>query len=126
LASGILDFGQGKAANFSVSTQMFPHQRVFAIGNEGSLSLDLPFNMPPDLPAIINVTLGNGQRRLETEPADQYLLEFEAFAQAISHKAPAPIPIEDAVANMAVLDALFKSAESGAWETVEPLDRLKA
>jgi predicted dehydrogenase len=124
LASGILDFGQGKAANFSVSTQMFPHQRIFAIGSGGSLSLELPFNMYPDIPAFIIVTLGIGQRRVETEPADQYLLEFEAFAQAVLHKVPGPIPVRDAVANMAVLDALYKSAESGAWETVEQLDCL--
>jgi predicted dehydrogenase len=30
----------------------------------------------------------------------------------------APIPIHDAVANMAVLDALYASAASGAWEKV--------
>jgi predicted dehydrogenase len=126
LASGILDFGQGKTANFSVSTQMFPHQRVFAIGSAGSLSLELPFNMYPDVPAFVTVTLGIGQRRVETESANQYLLEFEAFARAVLHKAPGPIPVGDAVANMAVLDALYKSAESGAWGAGEPLGRRMA
>jgi hypothetical protein len=28
-----------------------------------------------------------------------------------------PVPLKDAVLNMAVIDALFRSAQSGRWET---------
>jgi hypothetical protein len=28
-----------------------------------------------------------------------------------------PVPLEDAIRNMAVIDALVKSADSGRWET---------
>jgi hypothetical protein len=28
-----------------------------------------------------------------------------------------PVPLEDAVQNMAVIEAVFRSAESGKWET---------
>jgi predicted dehydrogenase len=118
LVSGILDFGEGKTATFSVSTQMYPYQRVTAIGTEGSLSIEIPFNMYPDVSGKITVSTGVGQRLIETEVADQYLLEFNAFAQSIIQKAEMPTPVSDAIANMAVLDALFKSAETGNWETV--------
>jgi predicted dehydrogenase len=43
-------------------------------------------------------------------------VEAEAFARSILEKKPAPIPLEDAVQNMAVIDALFRSAKSGSWE----------
>jgi len=55
---------------------------------------------------------------VETEIADQYLLEFDAFARAIVEGSEVPTPVEDAIANMAVLDALVASAASGKWEKV--------
>jgi predicted dehydrogenase len=119
-ASGILDFGGGRTATFSVSTQMHPYQRVTAIGAKGSLSLEIPFNMYSDVPAKLTVSGGLGQRVIKTPAVDQYLLEFNAFAEAVMQKTEAPAPVSDAIANMAVLDALFKSAETGSWEAVQP------
>jgi predicted dehydrogenase len=55
---------------------------------------------------------------VQTEIVDQYLLEFDSFAQALIEKADVPTPIQDAVNNMAVIDALFASASSGKWEAV--------
>jgi predicted dehydrogenase len=117
--SAILDFGEGKTAAFSVSTQVFPYQRITAIGTGGSLSIETPFNMPSDIPGHITVDVGAGKKLIETGIADQYLLEFNAFAEALIRKAEVPVPVSDAVANMAVLDALFASAGSGTWEPVK-------
>jgi predicted dehydrogenase len=75
-----------------------------------------------DVPGRLHINTGIGERTIETEIADQYLLEFDAFAGAVADKrTEAPTPVSDAVANMAVLDALFASAESGKWETVKPV-----
>jgi predicted dehydrogenase len=49
---------------------------------------------------------------------DQYTLEGDAFARAVLDKTPPPVPLEDALANMLAIDAVFRSAESGKWETV--------
>jgi predicted dehydrogenase len=119
LVSALLDFGGGKTAAFTLSTQIFPYQRVTAIGTGGSLSIEVPFNMYADIPGRVTVSVGFGQRLIETEIADQYLLEFDAFAESLIQRVEVPIPVSDAVANMAVLDALFASAESGAWEPVK-------
>jgi predicted dehydrogenase len=118
LCSAILDYGKGRASTFTVSTQMFPYQRVSAFGTNGSLSVEIPFNMPGDIPGKLTVITGITKRVVETEIADQYLLEFDAFAQSLIEKTEAPSPVSDAVANMAVLDAIFASAASGKWETV--------
>lgn len=118
LSTGILDFGGGRRSTFTVGTQSFPHQRVEALGTGGSLAIEIPFNMFGDVPARIQVANDVGRRTVETEIADQYLLEFDAFAQAILEESPVPTPIEDAIANMAVLDALAASAASGSWEAV--------
>lgn len=116
--SAILDFGGGRTAVFTAGTQIFPCQRITAAGTGGSLSIEVPFNMYSDVPGHIIVNVGTGQRLIETEIADQYLLEFNAFAESLIRKTAVPTPASDAVANMAVLDALFASAESGAWEPV--------
>lgn len=118
LSTGILDYGNGRRSTFTVGTQLFSVQRVDAFGTDGTLSVEVPFNMFGDVPGRVHVANGVGRRTVETEIADQYLLEFDAFAQAVLDGAPAPTPVSDAVANMAVLDALAASAASGAWEPV--------
>ena len=77
-----------------------------------------------DVPSRLHVTTGIGKRTIKTEVADQYLLEFDAFAKAVADKqTEAPTPVSDAAANMAVLDDLFASAESGKWEAVKPVPK---
>jgi predicted dehydrogenase len=118
-ASAILDFGDGRVSTFTVGTQLFPWQRVRATGTAGTLAVEVPFNMYGDHPGFVHVNTGVGQRTIQTEIADQYLLEFDAFALAVAEKhSEAPVPIHDAIANMAVLDALYASAVSGVWEKV--------
>jgi predicted dehydrogenase len=116
--SAILDYGEGRTSTFTVGTQIYPYQRVTAYGTEGALSVEVPFNMYGDIPGRITVNTGVGERIIETEIADQYLQEFDTLAQAIIEKTGAPTPMSDAVTNMAVLDALFASQKSGAWEPV--------
>jgi predicted dehydrogenase len=82
------------------------------------LEVAIPFNMPADVPARITVQNSVATRVVELGPANQYQLLFESFAQAVREGTAVPTPLKDAVANMKVLDALFKSAHSGQWETV--------
>jgi predicted dehydrogenase len=117
LASAILDFG-GARCVFTVGTQSWPAQQVDAYGASGSLTIEVPFNTFPDVPARLTVRVGIGLRTVETGPVDQYLLEFEAFARAVREGTEVPTPPADAVANQKVLDALFRSESSGGWESV--------
>jgi predicted dehydrogenase len=45
-------------------------------------------------------------------------LQGDAFSKAVLEDTEVPVPIEDAIKNMAVIDAIFKSASSNQWETV--------
>ncbi|GAB1483441.1 Gfo/Idh/MocA family oxidoreductase [Treponema sp.] len=118
LGTGILDFGAGRRSSFTISTQLFSMQRVDAYGTGGSLSVEVPFNMFGDVPGRLHVRTDVSHRVVETEIVDQYLLEFDAFAQSILDKTEVPTPISDAIANMAVLDALAASAKAGTWVDV--------
>jgi len=122
LSSGVLDFGAagaGLRACFTVATQAFPIQRVDIVGEGGIISVPLSFNAYNDVPQAIEVTTSLGTRRVETGSVDQYGAMFAAVSKAIRSGGPAPTPIEDGIANMAAMDALFRSERSGGWEAVK-------
>jgi predicted dehydrogenase len=121
LASAILEFPGGRCVTFSVATQLSAHQRVTIVGDAGRIEVMIPFNAPPDRPTEIVIDTGadlfGGGRRVEQFPiCDQYTLQGDAFSRAIVDGAPLEFGIEDAIANMRVIDALFRSAKSGSWE----------
>ena len=117
LVSGMLDFGSARSV-FTVSTTFAPQQTVTVFGTGGSLTVNVPFNAYPDVPLPVTVETGVSTREVMCGPADQYAEMFKAFAFAVRDGGPAPTPPSDALANMKVLDALFRSAESDGWETV--------
>ncbi|HEX7041334.1 MAG TPA: Gfo/Idh/MocA family oxidoreductase [Trueperaceae bacterium] len=49
---------------------------------------------------------------------DQYRLQAEALTAAILEDRPVPLPLEDSVANLAVIEAIRASAEQGRWVEV--------
>lgn len=122
LASAILEFPGGRHLTFSAATQLSGHQRVTIVGEGGRIEIGIPFNAPPDRPTTIVVDTGadlfGGGARVEEFPVcDQYTLQGDAFSCAVLGRAPLEFEVEDAVANMRVIDALFRSAERGSWET---------
>ena len=117
LASGILDFGSARSV-FTVGTQTFSWQKVDVIGSDGELRIHLPFNAYPDAPMRLTVTNGVGERSVFTPATDQYQMMFEGFSRAIREGGAVPTPPQDAINNMKVLDALFRSEKSGGWEKV--------
>jgi predicted dehydrogenase len=59
---------------------------------------------------------GSGIRTESIPTCDQYTVQGDAFSKAIREGGQVPVPLEDAIANMAVIEAVFRSAESGRWE----------
>ncbi len=123
ITSGLLDFGAGRQLTFAVSTGVTPGQAVVVIGDKARLSLSIPFNQPPDRPQAIVVDDGKSFDASAAithtlAPSDQYQMMAEAFHRAVVGAAPLPYGLDDARANMRIIDALFASEQSGQWETV--------
>ena len=123
LASVMADFGGGRQLNFTCSTQTVPHQRVQVFGSKGKLEIIIPFNAPADTPTAITIdsaaALDGSLARREILPAvDQYTAQAETFALAVLGEKPLAWGIEDAIASMKVIDAIFASEKSGGWATV--------
>jgi predicted dehydrogenase len=114
IASGILDFGRG-TSTFTCSTQLAPYQRVNLLGTEGRVEIEIPFNAPPDRPCKIWHHLGDKIKEIEFGICDQYTIEGDLFSLAVINDTPVPTPLEDAVANMKVIEAVFESGGSGRW-----------
>lgn len=114
LASAMLDFGRG-TATFTVSTQIAPYQRVNIVGTTGRVEVEIPFNAPPDRPCKIWHQTGDNIKEIVFDIVDQYTIQGDLFSQAILNDTPVPTPIEDAVANMKVIERVFESAKTGAW-----------
>jgi len=87
-----------------------PYQRVQILGTEGRIEIEIPFNAPPNLPVKLVVYEKNGAEEMTFEPVDQYTLQGDLFSQAILTDAPVPTPLEDAINNMKVIEAIFASA----------------
>ena len=119
VTSGLLDFGGGRSATFTVSTQLHQYQRTQIVGTTGRIEVDIPVNIPNDRPSKLTVTDDGGTEVLSFGPVDQYACQADAFRDAIRSSGPAPTPLRDAIANMAAIDALFASAASDSWQSVE-------
>jgi predicted dehydrogenase len=121
LTSAILAYPSGQAM-FTCSTQLVYQQSMEIFGTHGRIEMELPYSAPLDLPTSIVIDeggKGEGNRTtIETIPAcNQYTLQGDAFSKAIREDGDVPVPIEDAIKNMAVIDAVFRSGVSGHWET---------
>ena len=123
LTSALLDFPAGQAV-FTCSTQLVPYQRIQFVGTKGRIELMVPVNAPPDREVKLVVDsgsdlFGGGAEEETFSICDQYTKQGDAFSRAILEGGEVPVPVEDAIANMAVIEALFGSARTGKWERPE-------
>lgn len=117
VTSGVLAF-EGGLATFTCSTRAEDDQRVHIYGTSGRIAIEIPFNIPPDRPTRVFVSAGGDPpvapdtETLIFDAADPYTVEAEAFATAVLDGRPVPVPPADAIANLRVIDAIFRAAES--------------
>jgi predicted dehydrogenase len=112
VTSAVLGF-EGGVATFTCSTRAEPDQRVDIYGTDGRISIEIPFNIPPDRPTQIFLTAGGdppvapATETFVFDVADPYACEADRFADAVLDATPLPVEPEDAVANLRVIEAIF-------------------
>src|ERR1700730_1660659 len=121
LTSAILDFPSGQST-FTCSTQLVPYQRSHFLGTRGRIEIEIPFNAPKDRLCRILIddgrdVFGSGIATEDFPICDQYTIQGDVFSRAVRGDAEVPVSLEDAVKNMAVIEAIFRSGDSGRWET---------
>lgn len=125
LTSAMLDFSEGQAT-FTCSTQLVPYQRMQFFGTKGRIEVEIPVNIPPKTPTRIFIDdgsdlYGKNIEEIEFAAEDQYTIQGNLFSKAILENSEQAISLEDSLANMAAIDAVFRSAKTGNWEMPESL-----
>ena len=112
--SGILDFGHG-TSTFTCSTQLVPYQRVNIFGTKGRIEIEIPFNATAEQPCRMLHQCHDKIEEIELEICNQYTIQGDLFSLAVLNDKKVPTPIEDAVANMKVLEAVVQSSDKESW-----------
>jgi predicted dehydrogenase len=123
LTSAVLDYPSAQAI-FTVGTQIVSYQRMHFFGTRGRIELEIPFNAPVDRPVRIFVDdgrdlFGGGIRVEEVPTCDQYTIQGDEFSRALREGGEVPVPLESAFQHMAIIEAIFRSVESGKCEVPE-------
>lgn len=114
VASGLMNFKQG-SASFTCGTQLAPYQRVNIVGTTGRIEIDIPFNAPADQQTRLSLFNSEGEQQVTVAACDQYTLQAESMSQSILNDTDVLTPLDDAFANMQVIDRLVESSELRAW-----------
>jgi len=128
LTSAILEFPSGTAI-FTCSMQLAAHQVMRFHCTKGFIVPEIPFNAKPGGTSRITIDdgrdlSGGGAVVEEFAACDHYTLQGDRFARAVRESGQPPVPLEDSVRNMAVIDAIVRASETGAW--VRPAEFLGA
>ena len=113
LTTAVLEFTNGHST-FTCSTRLAPYQRMIFHGTGGQIEVLIPFNAPNDRSTQVIVN----DETIEIPVCDQYEIQGTLFSQALRENKEQPIPLEDAINNMTVIDAVFRSAANGQWENL--------
>jgi predicted dehydrogenase len=128
LTSAILEFPSG-TCTFTCSMQLAGHQSMRFYGTKGFIAPEIPFNATPGGTSRITIDdgrdlSGGGAVVEEFAVCDHYTLQGDRFSKAVCEGGRPPVPLEDSLRNMAVIDAIVRSAETGGW--VRPAEFLGA
>ena len=112
MGSGILNFTNG-TASFTCSTQLISYQRVNIFGTTGRIEIEIPFNAPSSSPTKIWLHTDKGTEEIIFDAVDQYTIQGDLLSKAIIDDRDVPTDLQDAINNMIVIEAVFKSSAEG-------------
>jgi len=124
--SVIMDFGSGRHAIFNVALVGASSQTLDIVCERAYLRLPNAYVPSTTLPAQLIVDTSTDHANAnpvatEFEPLFQYEREVSNFSNAVRGEDTVFYGLNDALANAAVADAVFASAQSGTWINVQAI-----
>lgn len=117
--AGILEYEDGSSARVASGFDTQTVQRYRVEAANGWIEVENAFN-PPENESAELAYLIDGETGVETfDPVDQYRLQVDHFLECVESGTPLRTGGEGAIANMAVIDALYESADRGAPVAVD-------
>jgi predicted dehydrogenase len=120
LTSAMLEFPSGQAI-FSCSMQLVYHQRMQLLGTRGRIEMRDALHSAPG-PCQLHFDRRRARSCREWHlhrdfPTLQPVHNSgEAFSRVVREGGSVPVPLTDAIKNMAVIEAIVRSGRSGRWE----------
>jgi|YNPNPStandDraft_1061719.scaffolds.fasta_scaffold05997_2 xylose dehydrogenase (NAD/NADP) len=110
---GMLEFHNGILADFETSIACAERHTAEVVGTTGAIVLERPW-YPGDEAGLLRIERwGSNDEVISVPGANPYLLEIEDFVDVCSGRKEPRWPLQDAVDNMAAIDALYESAGKG-------------
>jgi predicted dehydrogenase len=120
LTTALMAFPNAQAS-FSCTSQLSAYQHLVIIGGKGRIEMEIPVNLPDDVPTRLRLVTGSLPADLVTEviespPCNQYRLMFEQFSEVIRGKGTPSVSLDFSAGNARAIEALFRSKDSERWE----------
>ena len=110
---GILVFPDNCLGLFSGSFQTTRDFQLEIVGSRGRLQVPVPFK-PDPIHCTLRLDVEGETREVSIQSGgDLYRLQVDHFGRSIMEGRPLSLPLEDALGNMAVIEALRRSAQTG-------------
>ncbi len=108
-ANAVLDFGNGCFGLIDSSFDLPGRQVTEIVGDEGMITIHVPFTPGHNEAAVIVSTEGQEVDQ-HFAPIDQYRLEVEHFASCIRFDRLPILALEETIENLATIEAIYQSA----------------
>ena len=111
--SGILDYGDGKFAQFDFSFERARRCEYEIVGTQGGLKCHVVWQLPGDVP-VISWWTEDGRQAEERLPASNHFnLEIEHFSDCVLNNKAPQLSLDDARENCQIIVAALESAATG-------------
>ena len=112
-------FSGGRTAEWCVSWQSGPRHVAEVMGSEGSLRIENAWGDNLNTAVTLEIFDRQRNRTVETfEPTDQFWLQLHHMQDCLDNGVPHRIPPENSIAQMRIIDAVYRSLASGQPERV--------
>ena len=111
--SGVLDFGDGKFAQFDFSFERARRCEYEIIGSQGGIKCHIVWQLPGDVPIISWWTEDGRQGEERLQAYNHFRLEIEHFSNCVLFDQEPRLALEDARSNCQIIVAALQSAAEG-------------
>ena len=112
-SSGVLDFGDGRFAQFDFSFSRARRCEYEIIGTKGGIKCHVVWQLPGDVPVISWWTEDGKQAEERLPAANHFKLEIEHFSHCALHGEAPLLSVDDAKSNCRIIVAALASAAEG-------------
>lgn len=113
MASGLIEFNNSVGLTFDCGMWAAFRNPLEIVGTKGIIELPHAFLAKTEEEGYFYVYTNSERKVIKTPYYNAYALQADAMAKTIAGEIKQQFPLEDAIANMKVLEACLKSAETG-------------